>query len=62
MMLSKGEIISHAAYAVGYESVSQFTREYSRLFGLPPGRDIKTSKRERSQWRSQALISLATSN
>lgn len=44
MMLSKGEIISHAAYAVGYESVSQFTREYSRLFGLPPGRDIKNIK------------------
>lgn len=44
MMLSNGEMISNAAYAVGYESVSQFTREYGRLFGLPPGRDIKTIK------------------
>jgi AraC-like DNA-binding protein len=26
---------------VGYESPSQFSREYSRLFGLPPMRDIK---------------------
>lgn len=28
-----------AAYAVGYESASQFSREYARLFGLPPARD-----------------------
>lgn len=27
------------AYNVGYESASQFNREYSRLFGLPPARD-----------------------
>jgi AraC-like DNA-binding protein len=27
------------AYAVGYESASQFSREYARLFGLPPRRD-----------------------
>lgn len=31
-----------AAYEVGYESVSQFNREYSRLFGQPPMRDVKT--------------------
>lgn len=28
-----------AAYAVGYESVSQFSREYARMFGTSPGRD-----------------------
>jgi AraC-like DNA-binding protein len=27
------------AYAVGYESASQFSREYSRMFGISPGRD-----------------------
>jgi len=27
------------AYAVGYESPSQFNREYARLFGQPPKRD-----------------------
>lgn len=27
------------AYTVGYESASQFNREYARLFGLPPARD-----------------------
>jgi len=30
-----------AAFRVGYESASQFSREYSRLFGQPPMRDIK---------------------
>ncbi|WP_263833997.1 AraC family transcriptional regulator [Sulfurospirillum oryzae] len=32
---------SHVAFQVGYESPSQFSREYARLFGLPPIRDIK---------------------
>jgi AraC-like DNA-binding protein len=31
---------STAAYRVGYESPSQFSREYSREFGAPPGRDV----------------------
>ncbi len=44
LMLAEGEMISNAAYAVGYESVSQFTREYGRMFGLPPARDIKAAK------------------
>jgi len=30
-----------AAFEVGYESPSQFNREYRRFFGLPPIRDIK---------------------
>ena len=29
-----------AAVHVGYESASQFSREYSRVFGAPPQRDI----------------------
>lgn len=40
-MLMDGIDATSAAYQVGYESVSQFTREYSRLFGQPPLRDIK---------------------
>ena len=44
MMLADGEMISNAAYAVGYESIPQFTREYGRMFGLPPARDMKTAK------------------
>jgi AraC-like DNA-binding protein len=43
-MLADGEIISNAAFAVGYESVPQFTREYGRMFGLSPARDMKEAK------------------
>ncbi len=32
-----------AAFNVGYESVPQFTREYARLFGLPPARETRTA-------------------
>jgi AraC-like DNA-binding protein len=41
-MLMDGLDATTAAYEVGYESVSQFSREYSRCFGQPPIRDIKT--------------------
>ncbi|KAA5606389.1 AraC family transcriptional regulator [Roseospira marina] len=43
-MLARGEAISDAAYGVGYESVPQFTREYGRLFGQPPARDIRLAR------------------
>lgn len=43
-MLALGEAISDAAYGVGYESVPQFTREYGRLFGQPPARDIRQAR------------------
>jgi AraC-like DNA-binding protein len=40
-MLMDGMDATRAAYEVGYESISQFSREYSRFFGQPPMRDIK---------------------
>lgn len=40
-MLMDGLDATSAAFEVGYESVSQFSREYSRFFGQPPMRDIK---------------------
>jgi len=40
-MLMDGMDATSAAYEVGYESVSQFSREYSRFFGEPPMRDVK---------------------
>jgi AraC-like DNA-binding protein len=40
-MLKDGIDATSAAYEVGYESVSQFNREYSRFFGQPPIRDVK---------------------
>ena len=41
LMLTEQIDAANAAFQVGYESPSQFSREYSRLFGAPPLRDIK---------------------
>lgn len=41
LMLSGAADATTAALEVGYESPSQFSREYRRLFGLPPLKDIK---------------------
>jgi AraC-like DNA-binding protein len=41
LMLSENLDAGSAAGRVGYESASQFSREYSRLFGAPPQRDIR---------------------
>jgi AraC-like DNA-binding protein len=40
-MLMDGLDAASAAFEVGYESASQFNREYSRFFGQPPMRDIR---------------------
>jgi AraC-like DNA-binding protein len=45
---------SSIAFEVGYESASQFSREYARLFGMPPSRDIA---RFRSSDDPQAALS-----
>lgn len=41
LMLAENSDAANAAYQVGYESQSQFSREYSRMFGAPPMRDIE---------------------
>jgi AraC-like DNA-binding protein len=41
-MLVEGMDAASAAFSVGYESASQFNREYSRFFGQPPMRNVKT--------------------
>jgi AraC-like DNA-binding protein len=40
-LVSGGLDVAEAAHAVGYDSASQFSREYRRLFGAPPGRDAQ---------------------
>ena len=40
LMLTAGADATRAAYQVGYESVSHFSREYARMFGAPPRRDV----------------------
>lgn len=37
---------AHAGHMVGYESASQFSREYARMFGAPPGRDAERLRGE----------------
>jgi AraC-like DNA-binding protein len=44
MMLAENADATQAAYQVGYESTSQFSREYSRMFGAPPHRDVERSR------------------
>lgn len=44
LMLTENQDASTAAFQVGYESPSQFSREYGRLFGSPPLRDITNLK------------------
>jgi AraC-like DNA-binding protein len=41
LLLSEDVDAATAGHRVGYESPSQFSREYSRLFGAPPARDLK---------------------
>jgi AraC-like DNA-binding protein len=43
-MLNEGLDAASAAFEVGYESASQFNREYSRFFGVPPMRDVKAKR------------------
>lgn len=43
-MLTEGERAGSAAFSVGYESVSQFSREYARMFGAPPRRETRKAR------------------
>jgi AraC-like DNA-binding protein len=46
-LMADASDVAAIGYSVGYDSPSQFSREYSRLFGAPPGRD-----KQRLGWRS----------
>lgn len=40
LLMAGGASVTAAAFDVGYESPSQFSREYARKFGVPPRRDL----------------------
>ncbi|SHN04656.1 AraC family transcriptional regulator [Rhizobacter sp. OV335] len=50
LLMSGGTDASTAAHQVGYESASQFAREYGRMFGAPPARD-------RRRWLAENEVS-----
>ncbi|NRB55575.1 MAG: AraC family transcriptional regulator [Salinicola sp.] len=39
LMIASAKSVTNAAFEVGYESATQFSRDYARVFGLPPARD-----------------------
>ncbi len=45
MLAAGGDSVSRIAYAVGYLSPSQFSREYKSLFGVPPAADLTRAER-----------------
>jgi AraC-like DNA-binding protein len=45
LMADEMETAEGAAFRVGYKSASQFSREYSRMFGNAPRRDVESLKR-----------------
>jgi AraC-like DNA-binding protein len=47
-LLAEPGDIAGAGFAVGYDSPSQFSREYRRMFGAPPSRDALTLGRTAS--------------
>ena len=54
-MLMDGMDATSAAYEVGYESVSQFSREYSRFFGQPPDARYQSIARWQSRGDQRCL-------
>jgi AraC-like DNA-binding protein len=58
LMLNEDSDAASAAFEVGYESPSQFSREYTRLFGSPPKRDIDGLRRKVDrEGTSQGMVS-----
>ncbi len=57
LMVSEAASVSEAAYRVGYESASQFSREYCRMFGVAPKRDAINQQRLYSEYASRTVRS-----
>lgn len=55
LMVTEDTNVTEAAYQVGYESVSQFSREYSRMFGVAPKRDVMNQQRLYSEYVGRTM-------
>jgi AraC-like DNA-binding protein len=55
LMVAEAANVSDAAYRVGYESASQFSREYCRMFGVAPKRDALNQQRLYSEYASRTV-------
>src|SRR5687767_2453578 len=60
LMLNENLDAGSAAVRVGYESASQFSREYSRLFGAPPQRDITRMRLAPARGGSRRTVARST--
>jgi AraC-like DNA-binding protein len=60
LMLLDDRDAANAAFEVGYESTSQFNREYSRFFGQPPMLNIKALRLASSTSKSKGLGNIST--
>lgn len=60
LMVSRAFNVEAAAFEVGYESPSQFSREYARMFGAPPKRDLKhlqaVLRADRAEGNAEAIM------
>jgi AraC-like DNA-binding protein len=56
LMVTEDASVADAAYQVGYESASQFSREYSRMFGVAPKRDVMNQQRLYSEYVGRRLL------
>lgn len=55
LMVADAASVAEAAYQVGYESASQFSREYCRMFGVAPKRDAMNQQRLYSEYASRTV-------
>ena len=53
-LISDAKNVAAVGFAVGYDSPSQFSREYSRFFGVTPGQDVKRLRTESEMLRGLA--------
>lgn len=62
LLLSESADAADVAFRVGYESASQFSREYARMFGSPPKADIRHLKENENKTLPTEQITLTGSN